>query len=391
MLLQRSMTTCSGMFRRCSRVTGMVKQCGTPLRVDSFAQTRLMSSVQQHFDEAKERLNTLSEKPGNDVQLKIYALFKQATSGKVSTKRPGMTDFVGRAKWDAWSSLGDLSQDEAKQAYANLVNELVAEESPSDAAPASEYEFLTVTKNDGLAVITLNRPKKYNALTPKMYREWEAALQEAGNDPKTRIAAITGAGPFFCAGNDLNNFANVEDPPSFAKECGQMLYEFVDAFIQFPKPLVGVINGPALGVSVTTMALYDAVYASEKATFHTPFTSLGQSAEGCSSFTFPRLMGTGTAAEMLLFNKKMTAGEAKEAGLVTEVYHDETFQKEIWPKLQALAKLPQQSLIYGKELYREPLKQTLMEVNRRECTRLEERWLSDECREAVFAFLTRKK
>ena len=61
---------------------------------------------------------------GNEAKLKIYGLFKQSTVGPVNTKRPGMMDFVGRAKWDAWNSLGKMSQDEAKQAYIDYITSL---------------------------------------------------------------------------------------------------------------------------------------------------------------------------------------------------------------------------------------------------------------------------
>ena len=72
--------------------------------------------------------NSFSCLAGNEAKLKMYALFKQATSGKVTSKRPGMMDFVARAKWDAWNSLGDMSQEEAQKAYVGLINELVAAE-----------------------------------------------------------------------------------------------------------------------------------------------------------------------------------------------------------------------------------------------------------------------
>lgn len=62
------------------------------------------------FEAAQQKLLTLTKSPGNDAKLKLYGLFKQATVGPVNTKRPGMTDFVGKAKWDAWNALGSLSQ-----------------------------------------------------------------------------------------------------------------------------------------------------------------------------------------------------------------------------------------------------------------------------------------
>lgn len=70
-----------------------------------------------------------------------------------------------------------------------------------------------------------------------------------------------------------------------------VLRSFVGSFIDFPKPLIAAINGPAVGISVTILGLFDIVYATDRATFHTPFMELGQSPEGCSSFMFPRIMG----------------------------------------------------------------------------------------------------
>lgn len=83
-----------------------------------------MSDLQAAFDAAVAQSKQLSERPDNMTLLRLYALFKQASEGDASGDRPGMTDFVGRAKWDAWKALAGTAQDEARQLYIDLIDEL---------------------------------------------------------------------------------------------------------------------------------------------------------------------------------------------------------------------------------------------------------------------------
>lgn len=83
-----------------------------------------MSDLQAAFDAAVAQSKQLSERPDNMTLLRLYALFKQASEGDASGDRPGMTDFVGRAKWDAWKALAGTAQDEARQRYIDLIDEL---------------------------------------------------------------------------------------------------------------------------------------------------------------------------------------------------------------------------------------------------------------------------
>ncbi|KAI4880137.1 hypothetical protein NFI96_020829 [Prochilodus magdalenae] len=358
----------------------------------------LMGASVEDFNRAKDQLGALKKDPGNEVKLKVYALFKQlvlATQGPCNTPKPGMLDFVNKAKWDAWKSLGSVSQEEARQKYVDLISSLVdAEVSVVAAKPTGgvkAFETLIVSTEDGITTIRLNRPQKKNAITVEMYNELIEALDLAGKDDSV-ITVLTGSGDYYCSGNDLNNFTKIPEDGvhKMAKDAGVLLERYVKSYIDFPKPLIAIVNGPAVGVSVTVLGLFDVVYATESATFHTPFSQLGQSPEGCSSYTFPKIMGAAKANEVLLFNKKLTATQACELGLVTEVFPDSSFQSEVWTRVKAYAKLPPNSLALSKQLIRWTEKDKLNAVNAAEVERLVERWVSDECMQAIMSFFQAK-
>ena len=121
-----------------------------------------MSNISTEFNEAKTRLGTLKTEPANDIKLKLYGLYKQSTTGKCNTVRPGMTDFVGRAKWNAWNELGNISQTEAQSKYVNFVNELTGYVETNE-KKGKYQEILTSIEFGNIYMVRMNRPKKYNA------------------------------------------------------------------------------------------------------------------------------------------------------------------------------------------------------------------------------------
>ncbi|KAM9839513.1 enoyl-CoA delta isomerase 2 [Aulostomus maculatus] len=379
---------------RLVRWTWLLRSSSVTFHSSAF---NMMGVTVEQFEQAKTRLSALKKDPGNEVKLKIYALFKQATQGPCSTPKPGMLDFINKAKWDAWKSLGSVSQEDARQQYCDLIRSLVEAEGGGSARVAAQpvggamYQTLLVTTVDNITTITLNRPAKKNAITTEMYQEIMAALEQAASD-SSALAVFTGAGDFYCSGNDLTNFTRIPEGgvEQMARQGGELLRKYVKAYIDFPKPLVAMVNGPAVGISVTVLGLFDLVYASDCASFHTPFSQLGQSPEGCSSYTFPRIMGASKASEMLLFNKKVTAVQACELGLVTEVFPDSSFQTEAWRRLRSYASFPRNSLALSKQLIRSMERERLHAVNDAEVDRLIERWTSDECFNAVMSFFQAK-
>jgi len=258
------------------------------------------------------------------------------------------------------------------------------------------YETIKVTRENKLGRLTFNRPEKYNAVNTEMYWEIIDGLKELKDDDNVTVVALTGEGKFYSSGNDLNAFSkgmsSGKSPEEILQDSNDMMIQFVDAFIEFDKPLVALVNGPAIGIAATSLGLCDLVIAAESAWFQTPFTKLGQTAEGCSSYTFPQIMGPSLASEFLMFNKKFSAQEAHRAGLVGYVHSDADFNKLAWDKVNELSELPPGSLRESKQLIRnKDIVDKLKSVNRQEGQVLMGRWASEECLNAIMEFMMRKR
>ncbi|OAD60525.1 Enoyl-CoA delta isomerase 2, mitochondrial [Eufriesea mexicana] len=175
------------------------------------------------------------------------------------------------------------------------------------------------SKKNGILEIVLNRPKKRNAITISMYNNLLQILHESIQDNTIHIVVLTGMGSFFSSGNDFSFLLTSQDEHVLdVKSMINVFKEFIDALITYPKLLVAIVNGPAIGIAVTMLPLFDMIYASNTAYFQTPFTNLGLVAEGCSTYTFPRIFGKSKASEMLYLGYKMSAIEAKQYGLISE-------------------------------------------------------------------------
>jgi enoyl-CoA hydratase/carnithine racemase len=191
--------------------------------------------------------------------------------------------------------------------------------------PATEETSPILTyKQDGVTTLKMNRPARLNGWTMEMMNALKDGFIAAEQDHETRVLVLTGADPYYCAGVNLAATLRLGHPRklrSMILEYNQALF---DMFLDFPKPLLVAVNGPAIGASVTSATLCDGIIASEKATFSTPFAALRVPPEGCSSVHLARIMGQANADRMLgPEGWKPTAEEALEAGLVQWVVpHD---------------------------------------------------------------------
>lgn len=163
------------------------------------------------------------------------------------------------------------------------------------------------------------------------------------------------------------------------------------SFIEYPKILVAAVNGPAVGISATLLGIFDAVYMSESATLRAPFASTAQAPEGCSSYTFPQIMGRVRANELLLFDRTLSAQDAKACGLVNDVFSDESFEVEVKDRLEEMSQYPPKVLERIKSVIRSHDTKHLHAINERECQHLVNVWQSEECMQVIQMLVARMK
>lgn len=200
------------------------------------------------------------------------------------------------------------------------------DEAPSD-GDAFEgeptFETLRLEVDDGVAVVTLDRPEARNALAGRTLLEIGAALQVVESDVTVRALVLRGDGPAFCAGADLAEFADLSDP--FAgREAALAGQDVVSALAAMPIPTVAALHGAALGGGLELALACDLRVAAEDAVLGLPETRLGLIPGYGGTQRLPRLIGEARALDLILTGRRVPAHEAHAMGLVARVETDAT-------------------------------------------------------------------
>jgi len=186
--------------------------------------------------------------------------------------------------------------------------------------PSAPLISTSLCAQRGVLTFTFDNEKKLNALTMPMIDELCNTLASVANDDSVKGMVVTGRGKYYSAGADLSSTLTPMAPSKLVVAIRDKNQRLFDAVIEFPKPIVAAVNGPAIGAAVTTATLMDAIVASPGANFSLPFAKLGVPPEGCSSVTFKEMLGETNAERMLgVENWSPTAQEAAAAGLIAEV------------------------------------------------------------------------
>ena len=199
------------------------------------------------------------------------------------------------------------------------------------------YQTIAVERRDGVLILRQNRPDKLNCRNSQMYVEIMAALDLASHDDNVAAVVLTGTGKFFCAGMDFANDPEVaytaqawDDettvrikqalPERQSDDVTTWLpVKFIETFIEFDKPLIGAVNGPAIGEGFSSLLHCDVIYCTEATYFWAPFARAGVAPEFCSTLLLEARLGKSLAAATLYLARRISAQEAKNVGFVVDI------------------------------------------------------------------------
>lgn len=269
--------------------------------------------------------------------------------------------------------------------------------------PSPDFQTLRLDVADGVAVLTLNRPERLNAFTPLMRDEMIAAFDATDADDAVRAVIVTGAGRAFCAGADLGSAGGQTFDYAARAEAAREELKVGDVYrdggglltlriFRSLKPVIGAINGAAVGIGATMQLPMDIRMASTEARFGFVFARRGITPEAASSWFLPRVVGMSTALEWCFSGRVFPAQEAKERGLVRSLHAPD----ELLDAARALAReiaehaAPVSVALTRQMLWRMAAEPHPMMAHRIDSRAVQARGRSADAREGVGAFLDKR-
>jgi enoyl-CoA hydratase len=253
----------------------------------------------------------------------------------------------------------------------------------------TNYENILIEKRDKVAIITINRPDKLNALNSKVHIEGVSALEELRKDESIRVVVITGTGgKSFIAGADISEFADQTPVTQRNLFHEKTLFNSVD---NFPKPVIAMINGFCLGGGNELALACDIRVASENARFAQPEINLGIICGGGGTQRLTRLIGEGRAMEMILTGDMIDAQKALQFGLVNHVFTAEELETKTLELANKIAEKAPVALQMSKEAVKFASRSNLDEGLRREIDLFAICFSTEDKTEGVSAFLEKRK
>ncbi len=251
-------------------------------------------------------------------------------------------------------------------------------------------QVLLVERHGAVAVVTLNRPKAKNALDPATLLALLETLPKVGDDASVRAVVLTGAGGAFCAGADLK--AAMADPEAFTDLSLTMsrYHGIIRAIVNAPKPVIAMIEGPAVGFGCDLALACDMRLMATDAYLEERFVKIGLMPDGGGTFWLPRLVGLGKAMELMLTGDRISAGQALSLGLTNRVFDAGVLREETMKLADKLSKGPPMAFAEIKRAVRASLGGTIDEALDREAVGQTKLLQSNDCMEGVMAWMQKR-
>jgi len=253
----------------------------------------------------------------------------------------------------------------------------------------SKYESITVDREGAVAVLTIARPDKLNALNSTVHAEGVAALEELRGDDSVRVLVITGAGErSFVAGADISEFEGKTPVTQRDAFHEKSLFNTIDSF---PKPVIAMVNGFCLGGGNELAMACDIRMASETARFSQPEINLGIIPGGGGTQRLTNLIGEGRSMEMILTGDMIDAETAHRFGLVNHIFPAAELRAETMKLAEKIAEKAPIALQLAKEAVKFASRSNLDEGLRREVDLFAICFSTEDKQEGVSAFLEKRK
>jgi len=254
-------------------------------------------------------------------------------------------------------------------------------------------ENITFTVEEGVAVLTFNRPQTLNSFTVAMHQEVAAAVARARDDSAIRCLVLTGAGRGFCAGQDLGDRAVAGDdaPPDLGDSVEKYYNPLIRNIMTMQKPVICAVNGVAAGAGASIALACDIVLAAKSAKFVQVFCNIGLVPDSGGTFNLPRAVGLPRAKGLALLGDKLPAEQAEQWGLIWRAVDDESLMDEALEMARHLAKQPTRGLANIKRLLNNSFSTPLHEQLEQEKMTMRELGRSADYREGVAAFMGKRK
>ncbi len=246
------------------------------------------------------------------------------------------------------------------------------------------------SKENGVAKITLNRPKVYNSFNREMATELQNRLDECARDQEVRAIYVTGAGKAFCAGQDLQE-AIATNGPELSEIVSKTYNPTIQRIRLIEKPIIAAINGVAAGAGANIALACDITIATESASFIQAFSKIGLIPDSAGTFFLPRIIGFQKASALMMLGEKVSATDAEALGMIYKVIPDDSFVEESLKIAEKLAQMPTKGLGYTKRLLNQSFSNNLadqLEMEKHLQTTAGETY---DYQEGVNAFLEKRK